>query len=886
MSRDQKKYYPPRLATRFLRWYCREELLDEVEGDLQELYDRRISEEGPFKARFLYCLNVLMFLHPDYIRKRRQYYLINHTAMYRNYFKVNIRNLLRYKLFSFINIFGLAAGMSISLLIIAMLTEQKSFDQFHQNKGRIYRITTKPNFSNQTATSPALLSEELAGYSIVDKTTRLRRGFGGDASYQQTTIPLIGLYADATLLSMFDFPLKYGKRASALAKPFSIVLSEEIAEKLFGGDHPIGQVISFTQRGLSRQGVGLGADKEESYGDFTVTGVLAKTAQKSHIPLDAFMSYQTFQALNQHEDGSQKPEDWSAIWNTYTYVQLSDKASRVALTAALDQIAKKAYATTDNQNHFISQALTQITPAPMMNNEIIQLLPVQAYYFLSGLAFLILLTAGFNYTNLSIARSLTRAKEVGIRKVSGAFRYHLFGQFVSESVVIALLALGLSIVLFQLLKVGVLNLWVNQYLHFDFPDSPALYAYFVLFGLLVGLLAGIYPAVYMCRYSPLRVLKNFEKVRPKGLGFRKVMITIQFTISLTFIITALIFYQQLDKYLHLEYGFSQENILNVDLQGQSYEPITHHLSQISAVETISGCWFVPGSGVTMGMNVKRTEGDEAINLRYMVVTPNYFENHQIPMVAGRSFTMANARSEVVLNEKAARLLGYEYPQDAIGSTLNISELGKANSQIVGVVQDFQDGMPTEAISPLLLHYDSTKIKVANVKILPTDVSRTLSDLATSWKQLDPRHAFQASFLEDQLNSSLQAFVDIVKVFGFLTSMAIIVACLGLLGMVIYTAESRVKELGVRKILGANVGQLVFLLSRSFLQLWLISVVIALPISYFGNKLWLQNFANRISLSPEIFMSGIFVMLSLGLLVVVSQTMRTAVKNPVDSLKDE
>ncbi|MEM9831580.1 MAG: ABC transporter permease [Bacteroidota bacterium] len=887
MSKDSKdNNSPPLWATRFLRWYCRSELLDEVEGDVYELFQRRVEARGLRQAKLLYWLNVLMFFHPDYIRKRN-HYPINHTAMFQNYFKVTFRNLLRYKLFSFINIFGLAAGMSICLLIIAMLAEQKSYDQFHRHKDRIYRIITQPGFSNQTASTSALLTEALADYPIVEKTTRLRRGFGGDATHNQTTIPLIGFFADSTLLTLFDFPMKYGDPEQALTNPFSIVLSEEVAGKLFDRENPVGQTISFTQRGLSRQGEGLGAEKGESYGDFTVTGVLAKTSQKSHIPLDAFMSYSTRHALHRQDTGKVLSEKWSDIWNTYTYILLEEETSPTALTEALDQVAERAYASLDEKNRFSSQALTQITPAPMINNELSQLLPVQAYYFLGLLALLIMLTAGFNYTNLSIARSLARAKEVGVRKVSGAFRHHLFGQFVGESVIMALLALILSVLFFQLLKVGFVNLWVNQHFHFDLPESPSLYLYFVLFGLLVGLLAGIYPAIYMSRYTPLMVLKNFKIIRPGGLGVRKVMITAQFTISLMFIVTAIIFYQQLDQYLHLEYGFSKENILNVDLQGQSYESVAHQLGQVNTVETISGCWFVPGSGITMGKDVKREEDDEMTNLSYMVATPNYFDNHQIPIVAGRSFTVENARSEVVLNEKAIELLGFTHPQEAVGTPLIISEFGEtATPLIVGVVKDFQDGMPVGAMNPLLLHYDSAKIKVANVRILPTDVRSTLADLEVSWKQIDPQHALEASFLEDQLNASLQAFVDIVKVFGLLTFLAISVACLGLLGMVMFTAESRIKEIGVRKVLGANVRQLVFVLSKGFLQLWLLSVFIALPLAYFGNNLWLQNFANHITLGPGIFLSGTAVMLGLGLLVVVSQTMRTAVRNPVDSLRNE
>jgi putative ABC transport system permease protein len=525
----------------------------------------------------------------------------------------------------------------------------------------------------------------------------------------------------------------------------------------------------------------------------------------------------------------------------------------------------------------------------MINNPISFQMPLEAYYFLGALALLVMLTAGFNYTNLSIARSLTRAKEVGVRKVSGAFRQHLFVQFVGESVLLALLALGVGIVMFQFIKSGFTNLWVNQYLNFEFPERTEMYLYFAGFGVVIGTLAGLYPALYMSHYTPLKVLRNFTPMRSGGVGTRKVLITVQFTFSLIFIVSALIFYRQLNHYLHLEYGFSQENILNVELQGQPYEQAHHQLSQVASVEDISGCWFIPASGVTIGKNVQLNEEDQVRNFNYMAVTPNYFSNHQIPMLAGRTFSTENAQSEVVINEKALEALGFADPQQAVGTTLLLDGGPQKNGslvQVTGVIRDFQDGLPIQDINALLLQYDAQNIKIANVRVLPTDIQQTLTDLNNRWSEIDPMHPMEAKFLKDQLNTSLQLFVDIFKVFGFLTFLAISIALLGLLGMAVFTAESRVKEVGIRKVLGASPKQLVFLLSKGYLQLLIVAIVIAVPLAYFGNNLWLQNFANQVPIDAEVFLLGIAVMLGLGLVVVVSQTLKAATANPVDSLKDE
>ncbi len=812
--------------------------------------------------------------------------------MIRNYITIAFRNLLRHKFFTLINIFGLAAGMSICLLIISMLLEQKSYDQFHSNKDHIYRVTTLAGMEN--ATTPAVLAGELEKYPVVEKTVRLKRGFGGDATHNQTTIPLIGLFADSTFLTVFDFPLLYGNPALALRDPFSIVLSQETAEKLFGKQNPVGQIISLDERGLERFGINLGAQKGQPYGDFTVTGVLAKTNQKTHIPLEAFISYATRKALVQNGVWKNDNESWTDIYgSTFTYALLKKGTSQNDLTAILDQIAQREYPKLEaqyQQFHFSPQPLTAITPSRLINNPISFQMPLEAYYFLGVLALLVMITAGFNYTNLSIARSLTRAKEVGVRKVSGAFRHHLFVQFVGESVLLSLLSLGAGIILFQVVKVGFVNLWANQYMEFELGEHLSLYLYFLVFGLVVGILAGLYPALYMSHYTPLKVLRSFKLVRPGGLGIRKVLITSQFTLSLIFIVSALIFYRQLDHYLHMEYGFSKENILNVELQGQPYEQMANQLGKVNTVEEISGCWFIPASGVTIGKDVQLRAEDDALNFSYMAVTPNYFSNHQIPIIAGSTFTVENAKNEIVINEKAVQALGFGSPREAVGTTLMVDGgPEKENGSLVkvtGVIRDFQASLPIQDIDAMLFQYDAKNIKIANVRILPTDIRETLSDLDKSWTEIDPLHPMEAKFLEDQLNTSLQVFVDIFKIFGFLTFLAISIALLGLLGMAVFTAESRIKEIGIRKVMGASTGQLIILLSKGFLRLLLVSVVFAVPLAYFGNNLWLRNFANQVPLGAGIFLSGIGIMLGLGLLVIISQTLRAALTNPVNSLKDE
>jgi len=430
--------------------------------------------------------------------------------MIKSYIKIALRNILKHKVFSFINIVGLAVSMSASLLIILMVSDQKKYDQFHSKKDRIYRVITKPNEEGQFyATSAMPLKETLLEeYEGIEKVVRFRMMFGGDVTYVENTVPLAGFYADEDMFNVFDFELLYGDPETALRDPFSLVLTEEAANKLFKNENPIGKVVKFNDRGLDHYGLGI-TIKNVMLGDFTITGVIKDNNYKTHIPLEIFGSWSTLPVLKNQEIESIQLDDWKSMWDTYLFALLDEGKTRKDLTRVLSRISEVQFEDyEDFKLTFNAQALTEITPDKFLNNPMSFRMPKEGFYFLSFLALIVIISACFNYTNLSVARALTRAKEIGLRKINGARRIQIFLQFTIEAILISLFALLLSVVFLQLLKQGFAGLWLNKYLAINMNENALVVLLFIFFSVFIGFIAGFLPAWYLSSFQPLNVLKK------------------------------------------------------------------------------------------------------------------------------------------------------------------------------------------------------------------------------------------------------------------------------------------------------------------------------------------------------------------------------------------
>ncbi|MFC2126704.1 ABC transporter permease, partial [Bacteroidota bacterium] len=471
--------------------------------------------------------------------------------MIRNYLTIAIRNIVRHKSFSFM---GLAISMSTCLLVIMVLADLKSYDQFHTNKDRIYRLLTKPEGSEANGTTPYPLGDAIMEeYHGIESMVRIRSWVGGDVKYNDNVVPLSAYYASKDFLKVFDFILADGNKYKALEEPFSIVLTHETAEKLFKGEDPVGKQVSFIDKGVGFLGLDIGA-KENDLGSFIITGVLDEKPYKSHFEFEALFSFSTLESLAKEGKESIPYDDWKSYWSFYHYIMLKEGVLPSDVEPVLSSISDSQYAPFENLTmSFKMEPLTKITPGKMISNPISLRLPIEAFYFLAILAIIVIFSACFNYTNLSIAKALSRAREVGIRKISGAYRKQIFFQFISEAIVISLIALILAIGLLQVIKLGFSGLWLSKHIQIHLDENLLIALAFILFSLITGIVAGLLPAIYLSSFKPAYVLKSdFGSSNRKRGGFLgkaglgKTLIVAQFAISLLFIITATLVYFQLN----------------------------------------------------------------------------------------------------------------------------------------------------------------------------------------------------------------------------------------------------------------------------------------------------------------------------------------------------
>jgi putative ABC transport system permease protein len=807
-----------------------------------------------------------------------------------NYLKVGIRNFLKYKTFSLINVFGLAAAMSVCMLIMLMLADQRSYDQFHTNKDHIYRILSdKPDLKHAYATSPFPLADALRKEDpVVLGSTRLAMGIGGDAVYNKVFTELRGYFADTAFFKVFSFRLGKGDPGTALLAPNSIVLSADAARRLFRDEDPIGKTVTFTDRGLGPLG-GNESSKAIGWGSYTITGVLEDANYRSHLHFDALFSASSLPLLITDKKLGDSRNDWQNFFQCYTYALLKPGKTGADLDASLTRLVRPHIAGISDLKGFNlkGQALTAISPGMLLGNESGVILPRVAYYFLSIIALVVLISACLNYTNLSIARAMTRAREIGIRKVNGAGRKNIVFQFLCESLLTALFALLLSILFLLFLRAAFVGLWLNQYFHFDLQAGWPVLIAFVAFALLIGAVAGIYPALYLSGFQPAKVLKSLAGIRPGRLSLRKILSVTQFAVSLIFIISTVLIFHQFTHYLKFKYEFTSNNIVNIPLQGNDYRMVARELNAVPGVDKISACEYIPSTGRSEGTNLKRADTkDEYISMTALRTDENFISLLQLPLVAGKGLPAGDTGRYVLLNESAVKALGFNTPSTAVGTFLRPAGNDSSTVQVAGVIKNFHLGLDHDQIEPLVLQNIPTLLKFVNVKIASADLRGTVSALEKKWRTIDPVHPFQYQFFDDQLAAVSQGLFDIVSILGYMAFIAITIASLGMLGMATYTTERRIKEVGIRKTLGGKELGIVMLLSKEFIQVLVIAILIAAPLSYFLNSLWLNKFPNRVTLGWDTILTGILILLIPGLAAIGSQTLRAARRNPVAALRTE
>ena len=541
--------------------------------------------------------------------------------MFKNYIKIAIRSLIRHRFFSAINIFGLAVAMALSMVIIMLVADQMMYDRYNTRRDRIYRINSIPMGSNgetrsETATTTLPLRQELLeNYTGVEKAVRIVKGFGNRwlEIEQNVNIPVAGYFADPEVLEVFEYELEHGDPHTALVEPYSVVLTKKAAKKLFRQDNPIGETFKVGEEG-----------------PYKVTGIIKDNHQKSHIVFDALASMSTVKSLEAQGKRGKELDNWYNYTAGWIYVLLEKGKTPVDIQPHFQKMEQKYFAVLPKPDlqqkvKYSFQSLTAITPGAFINNPIGPFLPWVFVYFFIGLAGIVMLTSCFNFTNLSIARSLTRAREIGVRKVSGAMRWQIFIQFLSESVVVSLLALGLATFLLIALKPLMLELSFARMMLWELESNYFVFGIFVAFAIVVGLLAGIFPAAVLSGFQPVKVLKGINTMKLfSRVGLRKSLLVAQFTFSLIFILSVVVVFNQLQLFLRADHGFSMDNKIVVSLSNTSTPVLKTELLKHSNIQSVTAVSHLPAAGSSYGENYKRSlDENEWTDIYYFAGDADY-----------------------------------------------------------------------------------------------------------------------------------------------------------------------------------------------------------------------------------------------------------------------
>ncbi|MEQ8414320.1 MAG: ABC transporter permease [Imperialibacter sp.] len=868
----------PKWASRLLEWYCRPSLYEDLQGDLLEYFERNREAKGVGYARLIYIIDVLKFFRLYTVQKPQIFKGMNQFILLSNYFKTSVRSMARNKLFSTINVVGLAISMSVGLLMIAFLTDIYSFDTFHEKYDRIYRVGNtyqrleedQSKFASTSIQAASRIKSDIPG---IEEMVLITRNFRGDAAYNNKIIAIEGLYAEPSFFSVFSFKLKQGDAATLLKEPYSVVLDETTAKKLFDDRDPVGELIKLN-------------DKDS----YTVTGVMEDMPGNSHLRAPVVASYSTYEIKEKENEESTRLTRWNNMWSNYIYLVVRPDQDIEALQASLNQISAEENEVDEHTTiNMWLQPMSAIVPGEDLSNQIGPSFELKMVWIITVLAFVVLVSACFNYTNLSIARSLRRSKEVGIRKVIGASGGNVFGQFILEAVVISGLSLVFAFILYYTaIRPRFLGLSEEISEMITLLPSPLTFFYFLLLAIVTGVVAGFFPALFFSRISVHKVLKDVSSLKLFGnVTFRKVLIVFQYTLSLAFIIGATMAYKQYDFAVNFDLGYKTDNILNIDLLGNDVEKVKTALSEIPEITDMSASTLVTSVGSYWGTKAKYKDPLDSASIHYNGIDENYIPIHGLEIIAGRNFIQqsdSSAESQIIVNEKLLQRFNIGEPLDAIGETLKVDD---KDVKIVGVVKDFHYGKIDSPIKEFAYRYKADQYYVINALISSSDIPGTMEKIESKWDELDAIHPFEAEFYDDRIQKSYEEYLVMVKIIGFLAFLAISIASLGLLGMVVFTTETRLKEISIRKVLGASEQALVFLLGRGFIFLLLISATIAVPATwYFFNQIVFNDLAYKATFGFLELFGGVLVVFGIAALAVGSQTVRAARTNPAETLRNE
>lgn len=798
--------------------------------------------------------------------------------MFKNYLLIATRTLSKNLGYTSINVFGLAIGLACCLLVTLYIRFETSFENFHENKASLYRYVSRyerdGQMRMQTNLPPGMAPLLANHFPEVEHYTRF-----GEVDERPLMVfekqPLDAkrfVMADAGFFQMFTFPLVQGDAKTVLTRPFTIAIAQSVAEKYFPGGDALGKTIRF--------------DNEF---DFEVSGVFEDVPANSHLQFTYVSSFTTMGKV------LEKRYNWPAerllenldAWNYSAYFYIPNAADPDELAKRMDQ--KFTEARGDKYNANVTgdwlQPLEEIHFTKGIRNDVASGDKSTIYIF-SAVALLILIIACFNFMNLSTARAMKRAKEVGLRKVMGAFRHQLVRQFLGETLIMVSIALVLGIVLLELM-VPMFNSLVGQQLKVEYFTRNSFIWIFILAGLVTGVLAGSYPAFYLSSFNPARVLKG-ETGRSGNAALRKVLTVMQFGVAIFLLIGTFAVFKQMSYVQDTNLGFNQESIIYFAPPTELYnrkEAFRQNLLQHSAIQSATFSNGTPGmSNSTWGYNFPdlKIEGQ---TMNTMIIDFDYLKTYGLEIVEGRNISSefsTDSSDAYLINETAVRDLMLENP---IGTTIQATD-GHGPGKIVGVVKDFHYRSLHKKIEPLVLRHDQNNMWCMSVKFSDGALKEGLAAVESEWKKIVPEYPFNYEFVDDTIARQYKADQNTGVLLTSFSALAIIIACLGLLGLTAFMTEQRKKEIGVRKVLGASVASVVLLLSKDFSKLIIIAFVIVVPIAWYAVNQWLNDFAYKAEISPLVYLGAGLSILIVAFSSMAYQSIKAAVVNPSDTLRNE
>ncbi len=869
------KQYPPRWAQRFFRWFCHPAYYEDLAGDLAELYDERVQQDGIRPARWKYIRDVLLLFRPSIIRPLYTYSILIHPAMFRNYLKVSLRNLWKYKSYALLNIFGLAIGIAAAIVLFLIVRYEQSFDTFHAEHEQVYRLgqqeTKEGKLDTYDTTPVPVVPTLLEEIPEVVSGTRFFAPNNIRLGYRDNVVNPEVHFVDSGFVDVFDFETIAGDLAFTLKTENYIVLTQSLTEKLFGNIDPVGKTLEVV-------------NGEQQY---MVGAVLDDPPANSSLQFEALLPW------NNAPDWITKEATWYDTFMT-GYIKLTDQTNPTILSEKLLAFKDRHYVNERAANIQLHlRPLAELRAFDTENRPVITLLSI--------IAVITLVIASVNFTNLATAQSLLRTREIGVRKAIGSLRSQLAAQFLTESIVTCLFALVIGILLVHLVLPR-FNQHFDLDLTFRYWQNLPLLGTLLAIGLITGLLSGAYPATFVSRLSPVTSLKGANKFRSSGRLFQRGLIVVQYTASILLIAGTLVIWRQIQFMKSQDLNFDEENVVAFSLRYEHYDfqseeqaksaikTMIDRLKNESVVTAITFAEKMPGRYIRNYNSFYDQENrdQDPVSLRQLFVGNQFFETLGMDAIMGQLPSPELAPDSglaVVINETALRAFGWYDIEDK-----NLIPGGEKTSYpVIGVVEDYHYQSLEAPIQPLIHFYypgDEYYYGEIAVRLQPGRTAEGLEVLESAYQSLEPFEPFSYYFLDEEFDKMYRVQERLGLTASLFAGIAVVLASLGLLGLAAFATRQRRKEVGVRKVLGASVGQIIVLLSRNFAGLVIIAFVVACPLVYYSADRFLQDFAYRISLGVDIFLiAGIIAFVIAGISVSLQAT-RAASVNPVNSLRDE